>query len=139
MMWRTVLAGCALVAAFFGAPAQAYAQAKLDPNILTEAHFIKFQPIIMSVVQDRQVKGLVQLEVTLKLEDPNERRDIVKERHRIKDKLIQAIAGMTRGAIRVDAPINLEMVAAVLQRHVDVVLDGKKSQVLILDASTRAQ
>lgn len=134
-----VLAQCAVLAACLLLPARAQAQVKLDPKILTEAHFVNFQPIIMSVVQDRRITGLVQIEITLKLADPNERNEIIKERHRVQDKLVQAIAGMTRGAIRVDAPLNVDMVAAVLQRHVDAALGGKKTEVLVIDASTRAQ
>lgn len=121
-----------------GAPT-ALAAPKLDPNVMTEAHFVKLQPILMSVVQERRIMGLVQLEVTLKLADPNDWETVVRQRLRIKDKLVQAVGGMTRGAIRVDAPINIEMVSAVLQRRVDGVLGKDRAKVLITDASTRAQ
>lgn len=127
---------CVLV--LLGAPS-AVAAPKLDPKEMTEAHFVKFQPILMSVVQERRIMGLVQIEVTLKLADPNDWEEIIRQRVRVKDRLVQAVGGMTRGAIRVDAPVNIEMVAAVLQRQVDALLGDDRAKVLITDASTRAQ
>lgn len=130
---------CALFALIaFEAPS-AHAAPTLNPDQITEAHFVNFQPILMSVVQDRRIQGLVQLEVTLKLADPNEWEETVRLRARLKDRLVQAIAGMTNGAIRVDRPLNVPLITAVLQRQVDAELGPERAAVLIVDASTRAQ
>lgn len=110
-----------------------------EPAELTEANFVAFAPIIMSVVQERRIMGLVEVVVTLKLADAGDWREIVDQRARIKDRLVHGIAGMTRGAISVDTPMNIDLVTAVLQRQVNGVLGANRAQVLIVDASTRAQ
>lgn len=117
----------------------AHAAPQLDPNEITEAHFVTFRPILMSVVQDRQIRGLVQLEVTLKLADPNKWEETVRLRARLKDRLVQSVGGMTRGAIRVDRPLNVALITKVLQRQIDAELGPDKAKVLIVDASTRFQ
>ncbi|MEM7568256.1 MAG: hypothetical protein AAF337_00535 [Pseudomonadota bacterium] len=128
-----------LVIAALGLATPALAAPKLDPNEITEAHFIKFEPILMTVVQERRIQGLVQLQVTLKLADPNEWEEITRQRARIKDKLVQAVGGMTHGAIRVDRPLNIALITSVLQRRVDAQLGAERARVLIIDASTRLQ
>ncbi|MEM1020142.1 MAG: hypothetical protein AAGJ09_06590 [Pseudomonadota bacterium] len=106
---------------------------------ITEAHFVSFQPIIMTVVQERQIQGLVQLEVTLRLYDPTNWDRTSRLRARLKDRLVQAVAGLTNGAIRVDAPINIPLITAVMQRQIDKELGPDYARVLITDATTRKQ
>jgi len=117
----------------------AYAEKKPEPKEMTEANFVKLSPILMSVLQDRRIAGLVQIEVTLKLANASEWEAIVNERRRVKDKFVQAVGGMTRGAIRVDAPMNIALITNVLQRQADSVLGSDRVEVLVTDASTRQQ
>lgn len=130
----------ALILMLLGAahPVSAAKQAD-DTKEMTEANFVKLQPILMSVLQDRRIAGLVQIEVTLKLADAAEWEAIVEQRRRVTDKMVQAVGGMTRGAIRVDAPLNIALISNVLQRQADQVLGEGRVEVLVTDASTRAQ
>lgn len=131
-MPRVLLLALALIIG--AAPAlAAETEAGKDAN-----RFLRFKPIIVTLIQDDRPSGLVSVTVTLKLADPSQKDAIDAIRPRYLDAFTQTI--MTLGQSHIDPrrPLDIPLLSSELQKAADRAAGGRKARVLIVDANTLA-
>lgn len=102
-----------------------------------ENQFVKLQPMIVPVLQDKRMRGLVSVQVSLKLADPANREKVEQLKPKLTDRYILTLNQLGQTMIAIDRPVNLGLIQQVLQRGTDHILGADTASVLIIDASSR--
>lgn len=100
--------------------------------------FVTIDPMIISILQGVQNTGLMSVTVRLKLEEESERADVESLRPKLRDRYVVLLSRLASSSLEIDRPLNIPRLQKLLQRETDKVIGEGKTELLIIDASTRA-
>ena len=99
--------------------------------------FVTIDPMIISILQGVQNTGLMSVTVRLKLEEESERADVENLRPKLRDRYVVLLSRLASSSLEIDRPLNIPRLQKLLQRETDKVVGEGKTELLIIDASTR--
>jgi hypothetical protein len=99
--------------------------------------YVRFKPIIVTLVQDDRPTGLVSVTLTLKAANPAGRDAIEEQRPRYVDAFTRTMILMGQTYIDPRRPLDVPLIADALQKAADQAVRGGKARVLLVDANTR--
>jgi flagellar basal body-associated protein FliL len=121
---------CLLAALLWSAPAFA-----ADPEDVPQ--FVKFQPIIFSLVADNRVQGIAQVTVGVQAKTPEDKEKVEAKRPRLRNAFALTLQELGRLYIDPKRPIDARMLRRELQKAANTALPEPAVTVLILDATAR--
>ncbi|MEM8799376.1 MAG: hypothetical protein AAGF15_04775 [Pseudomonadota bacterium] len=99
--------------------------------------FLKFETMVLSVFEERQVKGLMQVRLALKILHEENAAEIEAARLRLRDIYIRTLSSYGGTLIRIGHTANMAILQRRLQRLTDRMLGPGETELFIIEFATR--